>query len=246
MKKLSLLVSLVLIASLLLGNVGVASVDSYDSKTLSYGEYFKEERGFHDQAWNPIFDDLHIFIYTKDGLRSEADGLTLGYLYSYDFNTKEYSLLVGETVSASWLVNERIFYSVRDTIYSIDSAGKDKKIVCTADGDITKFVANDILVYYVVNDELYRYYIPSATTDYISLVPGISELYPLTNKEIAWNVFNEDIKVNYEVDDTEDVFTEYIIDVDAKKTSELSSEEWNEIVTSKLENNRQYYATAGQ
>lgn len=52
-------------------------------------------------------------------------------------------------------------------------------------------------------------------------VPGISELYPLTNKKIAWNVYHEDIKVNPEFDDTEDVYTEYIIDVDAGKTYEL-------------------------
>jgi len=146
MKRLFLLVAFLLITASVITGVIILSADSHESKFLSYEKYFKEERGFHHQGFNPKFDDFHVFIYTEDGWYWETDGLTPGYLYARDLNTKEFALLADEYVSCYWLVNDRIYYSAKDTIYSLDSTGKDRKAEFTAHGDISKFVVNDILI----------------------------------------------------------------------------------------------------
>jgi hypothetical protein len=84
--------------------------------------------------------------------------------------------------------DNRIFCVIGNTIYSIDYDGGDRQLVLTMDGPISNMSADEILVFFVVDEYIYRHHIPSDTTDRLCHAPGILDgsLFPLNNHTLRW------------------------------------------------------------
>ena len=172
----------------------------------SYDEYFSQSVDFVNNV-----DDTavgNVFIY-QEGVPDPKEWIDAellkafpdaadGQLYKWETNTTdpsnhivEYSLLLDDAVTEFvWAEENRIICAAGNTVYSINYSGEDKQTMFTADGPVTNLAANETLVFYVVNEYLYRYYIPDKITDKLCHAPGISPGYPvpLTNHQVLWSV----------------------------------------------------------
>ena len=194
MKKISKLTSVILVIIILSGVVSFSAT--------GYKECFSSSEEFIDQSWNPIFDNIYVFVYDENCVYGEMPDLKLGALYRNDVVKREFTLLIDDNVSFCDLVEERIFYSVGKDIFSVDVFGGDKKLILTAADNISQFIANEELVFYVINEKMYRYHISSKTTDYVCETPDIEFFKVISNNEVNWWKMNPEWSIEYLETDT--------------------------------------------
>ncbi len=172
----------------------------------SYDEYFSQSVDFVRSVDDTAIGNVFIYQTGVPDPKEWIDAELLkafpdaadGQLYKWETNTTdtnnhvvEYSLLLDEQVTEFvWAEDDRIICAAGNTVYSINYSGEDKQTMFTADGPVTNLAANETLVFYVVNEYLYRYYIPDKITDKLCHAPGISPGYPvpLTNHQVLWKV----------------------------------------------------------
>jgi len=176
----------------------------------SYDKFFNQNIDFVNNY--TLSGDTQVFIFYEgnrnvmyrdgDKTLNTFPGAVEGYLYIEKLNTDnpddyffEYFPLLEEQVTIFEQVVDRVLCAVGNTLYSINNYdGGDKQVVLTADGIITHLKANDTLVFYVVNEDIYRYYVPDKITDKLCQAPGILPGFPvpLTNHQIYWGVYEPD------------------------------------------------------
>ena len=187
-----------------------------DISSTSYDEYFSKNIDFVNYYTSPNKTQVFMFcegsndVMYRDGdkILNTFPGAVEGYLYIAELNTDnpddyffEYFPLLEEEVTIFEQVGDRVLCAVDNVLYSINNYdGGDKQVVLTANGPITHLKANDILVFYVTNEDLYRHYIPDKITDKLCHAPGILPGFPrpLTNQQVFWGVYEPgDAKNDY-------------------------------------------------
>lgn len=142
----------------------------------SYSEYFSEEREFivTDNAldWSTYF------------FSDEENG----YLYSRNVDTEEIKLIYAQNVTEHYLWEENIFCVVDGkNIVKITVTGQNPQTILTTNKDINQLYVNDDLIFYLMDNAIYRYHIDSKTTDCIVQDNYIYFFYPYSNFVIEWS-----------------------------------------------------------
>lgn len=158
---------------------------------MSAEEYFATEYRFELIPRTPQEPDAYIFRYSQELINMGISGYDGGYLYKTSFehlyDPAYTKLIYPEKVTAFSRVRENIYACVENEIFSIDYAGNNRKTILTVDGFVTHMSANDVLIYYVINDVLYRYFIPTQQLDMIGSVPGIPYMTLYSNQQVYWS-----------------------------------------------------------
>ncbi len=165
-------------------------------KAKVYSDYFSEEYRFEVQADHPETKNEYVFLYSQEHINLGITGFRKGYLYkTYFGNLCDPDTTVQiypDEVTAYAQVNDHIYACSGNEIFQIDYDGNGKQTILQTNGPVTHMRANDTLIFYVVNDVMYRYFIPTQTLDNVGEVPGIAALYPISNYQVNWIKPNPD------------------------------------------------------
>lgn len=194
---------------------------------ISADEFFAAEYRFEQYPYHPEDRNAYVFRYSEEHIQRGITGYTEGYLYRTNFEKiyqPEYTKLIyPEKITVFSPVKGLLYVSSGKEIFSIDYNGENKQTILETDGTVTHIQANDVLIYYVVDDVLYRYFIPEQQLDCIGDVPGIEQMVPYSNQRIYWCALNPDWSVEaestlYDDDLENDIphYFEYIIDANIK------------------------------
>ena len=245
---LSLLVVSVLLVSCVIATT-YALGENLQKNDTSYADFFAKEYRFEIQDTHPETADSYIFLYTQERIQMGITGFKEGYLYKTSFE-KLYApeatvMIYPEKVTAYALVKGLIYVCSENEIFSIDYNGENKQSILKTDGAVTHIKANDTLIFYVVDDVMYRYFAPTQTIDYIGEVFGIRQLTPFSNYRVHWSRPNSDWCGNIDCDGDpeycsigscvgEPMFQVYIVDTRTGKqvVFNLSGQEEEELVDS--------------
>lgn len=153
----------------------IFSASSVSFAADSYTEYFSEEKEFvvTDNAvdWSTYF-------------YSDEEN---GYLYSRNVDTEEIKLIYPQNVTEHYLWKENIFCVVNGkSIVKITVSGQNPQTVLTTDKDIDQLYVNDDIIFYLMDNAIYRYHINSQTTDRIVQDDYIYFFYPYSNFIVEW------------------------------------------------------------
>lgn len=141
----------------------------------SYSEYFSAEREFTvvDNAL-----DYSTYLYSNE---------ETGYLYSRNVDTKEERLIYDKNVTNHYVWNGNIYCVVDgNSIVKITASGSNPETILTTEKDIDRLYVNDDLIFYQMDNAIYRYYIESGATDCIVEADYIYFFYPYSNFVIEW------------------------------------------------------------
>lgn len=141
----------------------------------SYAEYFSAEREFTvvDNAL-----DYSTYLYSNE---------ETGYLYSRNVDTKEERLIYDKNVTNHYVWNGSIYCVVDgNSIVKITASGSNPETILTTEKDIDRLYVNDDLIFYQMDNAIYRYYIESGATDCIVEADYIYFFYPYSNFVVEW------------------------------------------------------------
>lgn len=140
-----------------------------------YSEYFSAEREFAvvDNAL-----DYSTYLYSDE---------ETGYLYSRNVDTKEEHLIYDKNVTNHYVWNGSIYCVVDgNSIVKITASGSNPETLLTTEKDIDRLYVNDDLIFYQMDNAIYRYYIESGATDCIVEADYIYFFYPYSNFVVEW------------------------------------------------------------
>ena len=140
-----------------------------------YSEYFSAEREFTvvDNAL-----DYSTYLYSNE---------ETGYLYSRNVDTKEERLIYDKNVTNHYVWNGSIYCVVDgNSIVKITASGSNPETLLTTAKDIDRLYVNNDLIFYQMDNAIYRYYIESGTTDCIVEADYIYFFYPYSNFVVEW------------------------------------------------------------
>ena len=140
-----------------------------------YSEYFSAEREFTvvDNAL-----DYSTYLYSDE---------ETGYLYSRNVDTKEERLIYDKNVTNHYVWNGSIYCVVDgNSIVKITASGSDPETILTTAKDIDRLYVNNDLIFYQMDNAIYRYYIESGATDCIVEADYIYFFYPYSNFVVEW------------------------------------------------------------
>lgn len=143
----------------------------------SYAEYFSAEREFTvvDNAL-----DYSTYLYSNE---------ETGYLYSRNVDTKEERLIYDKNVTNHYVWNGSIYCVVDgNSIVKITASGSNPETLLTTAKDIDRLYVNDDLIFYQMDNAIYRYYIESGATDCIVEADYIYFFYPYSNFVVEWGI----------------------------------------------------------
>lgn len=164
----------------------IFSASSVSFAADSYTEYFSEEREFivNDDTYN-----WSTYFYSDENT---------GYLYSRNVDTEEVNLVYPQNVTNHYLWSENLFCVVDGkSIVKITVTGQNPQTILTTNKDIDQLYVNDDLIFYLMDNAIYRYHINSKTTDCIVQDDYIYFFYPYSNFVVEWsNDIGEIYKVN--------------------------------------------------
>lgn len=169
----------------------------------SYSEYFSAEREFTvvDNAL-----DYSTYLYSDE---------ETGYLYSRNVDTKEERLIYDKNVTNHYVWNGSIYCVVDgNSIVKITASGSNPETILTTEKDIDRLYVNDDLIFYQMDNAIYRYYIESGATDCIVEADYIYFFYPYSNFVVEWGIGDS---VVYRVD------TSAVNSVDSSGTSNTTT-----------------------
>lgn len=141
----------------------------------SYAKYFSAEREFTvvDNAL-----DYSTYLYSNE---------ETGYLYSRNVDTKEERLIYDKNVTNHYVWNGSIYCVVDgNSIVKITASGSNPETILTTEKDIDRLYVNDDLIFYQMDNAIYRYYIESGATDCIVEADYIYFFYPYSNFVVEW------------------------------------------------------------
>ena len=141
----------------------------------SYAEYFSAEREFTvvDNAL-----DYSTYLYSNE---------ETGYLYSRNVDTKEERLIYDKNVTNHYVWNSSIYCVVDgNSIVKITASGSNPETILTTAKDIDRLYVNNDLIFYQMDNAIYRYYIESGATDCIVEADYIYFFYPYSNFVVEW------------------------------------------------------------
>lgn len=162
---------------LILSLIMIFSVSGETFATDSYSNYFSEEREFTvvDNAL-----DYSTYLYSDE---------ETGYLYSRNVDTKEERLIYDKNVTNHYVWNGSIYCVVDgNSIVKIAADGSNPETVLTTEKNIDRLYVNDDLIFYQMDNAIYRYYIESGVTDCIVEADYIYFFYPYSNFVVEWGV----------------------------------------------------------
>lgn len=140
-----------------------------------YSEYFSAEREFTvvDNAL-----DYSTYLYSDE---------ETGYLYSRNVDTKEERLIYDKNVTNHYVWNGSIYCVVDgNSIVKITASGGNPETILTTAKDIDRLYVNNDLIFYQMDNAIYRYYIESGATDCIVEADYIYFFYPYSNFVVEW------------------------------------------------------------
>lgn len=140
-----------------------------------YSEYFSAEREFTvvDNAL-----DYSTYLYSNE---------ETGYLYSRNVDTKEERLIYDKNVTNHYVWNGSIYCVVDgNSIVKITASGSNPETLLTTAKDIDRLYVNNDLIFYQMDNAIYRYYIESGATDCIVEADYIYFFYPYSNFVVEW------------------------------------------------------------
>lgn len=140
-----------------------------------YSEYFSAEREFTvvDNAL-----DYSTYLYSNE---------ETGYLYSRNVDTKEERLIYDKNVTNHYVWNGSIYCVVDgNSIVKITASGSNPETILTTAKDIDRLYVNNDLIFYQMDNAIYRYYIESGATDCIVEADYIYFFYPYSNFVVEW------------------------------------------------------------
>lgn len=143
----------------------------------SYSEYFSAEREFTvvDNAL-----DYSTYLYSDE---------ETGYLYSRNVDTKEERLIYDKNVTNHYVWNGSIYCVVDgNSIVKITASGSNPETILTTAKDIDRLYVNNDLIFYQMDNAIYRYYIESGATDCIVEADYIYFFYPYSNFVVEWGI----------------------------------------------------------
>ena len=169
----------------------------------SYSEYFSAEREFTvvDNAL-----DYSTYLYSDE---------ETGYLYSRNVDTKGERLIYDKNVTNHYVWNGSIYCVVDgNSIVKITASGSNPETILTTAKDIDRLYVNNDLIFYQMDNAIYRYYIESGATDCIVEADYIYFFYPYSNFVVEWGIGDS---VVYRVD------TSAVNSVDSSGTSNTTT-----------------------
>lgn len=163
--------------ALILALIMIISVSVAAFATDNYSEYFSAEREF-DVVDNAL--DYSTYLYSNE---------ETGYLYSRNVDTKEERLIYDKNVTNHYVWGGNIYCVVDgNSIVKIAVDGSDPETILTTEKDIDRLYVNDELIFYQMDNSIYRYYIESGITDCIVEADYIYFFYPYSNFVVEWGV----------------------------------------------------------
>ncbi len=163
--------------ALILALIMIFSVSVAAFATDNYSEYFSVEREF-DVVDNAL--DYSTYLYSNE---------ETGYLYSRNVDTKEERLIYDKNVTNHYVWDGNIYCIVDgNSIVKIAVDGSDPETILTTEKDIDRLYVNDELIFYQMDNSIYRYYIESGITDCIVEADYIYFFYPYSNFVVEWGV----------------------------------------------------------
>ena len=163
--------------ALILALIMIISVSVAAFATDNYSQYFSAEREFTvvDNAL-----DYSTYLYSDE---------ETGYLYSRNVDTKEERLIYDKNVTNHYVWNGSIYCVVDgNSIVKIAADGSNPETVLTTEKNIDRLYVNDDLIFYQMDNAIYRYYIESGVTDCIVEADYIYFFYPYSNFVVEWGV----------------------------------------------------------
>lgn len=159
----------------------IFSASSVSFAADSYTEYFSEEREFS------VNDD------TYNGSTYFYSDEETGYLYSRNVDTEEIKLIYAQNVTEHYLWGENLFCVVNGkNIVKITVTGQNPQTILTTTKDIDQLYVNDDIIFYLMDNSIYRYHITSEITDTISHDTNIFFFYPYSNMAVEYgNITND-------------------------------------------------------
>ncbi len=156
--------------------LSASSISFAETSDSSYNEYFSKERAFS------VNDDT--YEYSTYFFSNEEDN---GYLYSHNVDTDEKALVFAQNVTEHYLWDEHLYCVVNGkNIVKITVSGQNPETVLTTNGNISQLYVNDDIIYYLMDNSIYRYHRASQTTDRIVQDDYIYFFYPYSNYVVEW------------------------------------------------------------
>lgn len=216
----------------------IFSASSVSFAADSYAEYFSEEREFvvTDNAldWSTYF------------FSDEENG----YLYSRNVDTEEIKLIYAQNVTEHYLWNENLFCVVNGkNIVKITVTGQNPQTILTTNKNINQLYVNDDLIFYLMDNAIYRYHIDSKTTDSIVQNDDIYFFYPYSNFVVEWGdgngeVYRLDLKTRSLVSNSIDEYA-FIEEINLNSASSSTASVHGESLPLNAYNSGSYYTKTG-
>jgi len=190
--------------------------------------YLSEIHEWENMGFDEVFEQNYICIANPDDIvlrnyKIDFSGLEMGALYLLNEEAVTIRKLYPAPVYDFWLVNKTIVFSIGDKLLSYDMVNQDINFVLKSpdsSNPIRMLVANDKLIFYLIGDTLYRYYIPAQINEQVAVLEGVSRFEPISNNEIFWEVPNPE----YDKNDLEGIrYFCYITNLITDETIELKS-----------------------
>lgn len=154
-----------------------------DPNAMSYEEYFSEERLINDSLWvvGPTFKFTVIdnsLYFTDD--KGEPIAQITTQLFEKTFSyTSENAKFVVSSENEVFKLNED---------YSVEH-------VATAVGPVQmKMSGDNMVMFYISDDTLYRVYLPTGQTDKLATLDNIFVFYIISNTDVMWHKFISNVE----------------------------------------------------
>lgn len=155
-----------------------------EDKNMTYDEYFSRERLFDDDSGE---DDNIDYYISNDEYQ---------YLYKQDSKTGEFKLLQ-DAVSSLAAVSGKVYCIVENTkIIEINSITGEKTDVYEATNEISRLYANNDLIYFIMNNRIFRLHLGSGILDDITECGTYDsgDYFPYSNYKTITYALNPKIK----------------------------------------------------
>lgn len=154
-------------------------------EAMSYEEFFSVRRV---EDFMSETTGLYVFICDDNATISqeERQGLTEGYLYAKDLETEEISLLAAQPVTSYAKRHGKIYFTSGSGIYSVDPNGENLETVLEETGELGNLRMGQDLMFFTIDQQMYRCYLPTKTVDLVGDVTGMAGYEPVSNIQVAW------------------------------------------------------------
>ena len=191
MKKLFMsLSSLILAAIFCLSSAVPAAASENPAETLPYFVYFSSEKPYSNEQ---LVENRNTYSYKiEDGNLYKVEYTSRG-----TYLDKSYQLLVDDGCVTDFAISSNdLVFAMNGSLYSSNWDATDVNFIFalpqSIDGKIEMLFANDYLIWFQVNDCIYRLYRQNNTLDFVYSNPDILWWRPISNYTIEYAVYSEE------------------------------------------------------